>query len=157
MKLHSLLVSIVLLAGLSGTCLAAAADAPTTVPEILQTQHAIRAKLDAPTGDYARLDRTAVQTIETAQDKIFNMLSGVTSLDQLSMGQKVELSNALDQVKATLAANENARVICHVEARIGTHLTERRCETVAGREERARKANEAMTDNDRHVQLRRGN
>jgi hypothetical protein len=144
MKLKSLVAYGVLLAGLSGACLAADVAPATTVPEILQMQHALRAKLESPKGEYSRFDNDAIRKMELAQDQIFQMLNGVTSLDQLSEVQKVDLSNALDQVKATLLSQEGNRMICHVEPKLGSHLTERRCETVAQRAQRARDSQEVM-------------
>jgi hypothetical protein len=144
MKLKSLVACGVLLAGLSGACLAADVAPATTVPEILQMQHALRAKLESPKGEYSRFDNDAIRKMELAQDQIFQMLNGVTSLDQLSEVQKVDLSNALDQVKATLLSQEGNRMICHVEPKLGSHLTERRCETVAQRAQRARDSQEVM-------------
>ena len=130
----------VLLAGLTSPCLAASDDGATTVPEILQMQHALREKLDKPSGEYSRFDSNAIQRMEGAQDKIFHMLSGVTSISQLNEGQRVELSNALDQVKATLLAQEGNRMICHIERKTGSNMATRRCETVAQREANARDA-----------------
>ena len=156
MKLKSLVVCGVLLAGLSGACLAADVGPATTVPEILQMQHALRAKLESPSGEYSRFDNAAIRKMEVAQDQIFQMLNGVTSLDQLSEVQKVDLSNALDQVKATLLSQEDNRVICHVEPKLGSHLTERRCETVAQRAQRARDSRETMKQFQDRAQLTNG-
>jgi len=146
MKLKLLVGCGVLLAGLAGTCLAAN-DAPaTTVPQILQMQHALRAKLESPSGEYSRFDADAIHKMEAAQDRIFAMLNGVTSIDQLNAQQKVDLSNDLDQVKATLLAQEGNRVICHIERKIGTNLTERRCETVASRNKNVEESRAFMAD-----------
>jgi hypothetical protein len=76
------------------------------------------------------------------------MLDGVSSIDQLNENQKTELSNALDQVKATLLANEDNRVICHIERKIGTNLTSRRCETVAQRQANTDEARRQMDHNE---------
>ncbi|MDB6164498.1 MAG: hypothetical protein JWL98_1930 [Xanthomonadaceae bacterium] len=146
MKFHLLVGCGVLLASLAGSSLAAdsAAAPATTVPQILQMQHALRAKLETPSGEYSRYSENDIRKMERAQDQIFNILNGVTSLDQLSQVQKVDLSNNLDQVKATLLANEDNRLICHVEPKMGSHLTEKRCETVAQRQQRARDSQEVM-------------
>lgn len=119
-------------------------EAPQSVSEILQFQHALRARLETPSGEYSRLDETAIHKMEHAQDKIFQMLAGVTSLDQLNAEQKTDISNSLDEVKAVLLANEGNRVICHRERKTGTNLVERRCETVASREARIHEANMMM-------------
>lgn len=140
MKLLSLIGCGVLLASMAGTCLANGDEPATTVPQILQMQHALRAKLESPSGEYSRFSESDIRKMESAQDQVFHILDGKTSVDQLNEGQKTELSNALDQVKATLLANENNRVICKIERKTGTNLTSRRCETVAQREANAAEA-----------------
>jgi hypothetical protein len=127
-----------------------------TAAEILHTQHALRAKLDNPTGEYSRFSADDLSTMRRAQDKIFRMLDGVSSLDQLKEDQKIELSNALDQVKATLTHNEGNRLICYRERRIGTNLLEKRCETVDEREARTKASEEQMREMSREVQTRSG-
>jgi hypothetical protein len=148
MKLLSMIGCGVLLAGFAGACFADGDQGATTVPEILQMQHALRTKLESPSGEYSRFDEASVRKMEAAQDQVFRMLSGVTSMDQLNEQQKVELSNALDQVKATLLAQEDKRVICHIERKTGTNLTSRRCETVAQREANATEARRMMDHNE---------
>jgi hypothetical protein len=111
-------------------------------------QHALRAKLESPSGEYSRFSESDIRKMEAAQDHVFHILAGVTSIDQLNEGQKTDLSNALDQVKATLLANENNRVICKVERKTGTNLTSRRCETVAQREANAAEARRQMDHNE---------
>ena len=120
------------------------AAAPQSVAEILQFQHALREKLEKPSGEYSRFDATSIRKMEQAQDKIFHMLAGVTSLDQLNMEQKIDVSNSLDEVKAVLLANESNRMICHRERKTGSNLVERRCETVASRDARTHEANLMM-------------
>jgi len=115
--------------------------APETVASILATQHGLRERLERRSGEYAHFDDNAIRKMERAQDRVFEMLAGVTSLDQLNPEQKVNLSNALDEVKAVLLANENQRVICHMERKIGSNMIQRRCETVEQREANAREAN----------------
>ncbi|WP_159016830.1 hypothetical protein [Cognatiluteimonas profundi] len=154
MKLIPLMGCGVLLASLAGTCLAGGDQAATatTVPEILQVQHALRAKLDAPRGEYSRFDAEAVRKVEATQDQVFRMLDGVSSLDQLNQQQQVDLANKLELIKSTLLAQDGNRVICRVERKTGTNLTTRRCETVASRERNTAEARKYMTDHPSHIQ-----
>ena len=141
----------VLLAACAGPALAQNDGGDVTVPEILHTQHALRTKLDNPTGEYSKFSQDDLNKMRHAQDRIFQMLNGVTSLDQLKEDQKIALSNELDQVKATLTQNEGNRLICYREKRIGTNLLEKRCETVAEREAHARESQQQMMDMSREV------
>ena len=138
--MKTLLSTLLLSAALFVTPAAIAADARQTPQEILTFQHELRAKLDAPTGEYKRYTSQQLETMKRAQDRVFAMLDGVESLDALNQAQRIELSNKLDEIKATLLAREDSRMICRLERRIGSNMMERRCETVASREERRREA-----------------
>ena len=127
-----------------------------TVPEILQTQHSLRAKLDNPAGEYSRYSADDLAKMRRAQDKIFKMLDGVSSLDQLNEDQKTALSNELDQVKATLTQNEGNRLVCYRERKTGTNLVAKRCETVQEREARVHDSEEQMREFNRTPQTRSG-
>ncbi len=158
MKLLSLMGCGVLLASLAGTCLAGERPAPaTTVPEVLQVQHALRAKLEAPRGEYSRFDAAAVRKVEATQDQVFRMLDGVSSLDQLNQQQQVDLANALELIKSTLLAQDGNRLICHIERKTGTNLTSRRCETVASREKNVQESRKYMMDHPDHIPQPGGN
>lgn len=128
-----------------------------TVPEILATQHALRAKLDQPTGEYAKFSNADLARMRRAQDRVFEMLDGVTSLDELNEAERTELSNALSQIKATLASDEGSRLVCHRERKTGTNLVTKRCETVAEREARARASQEQLREYAPTPSLRAGN
>jgi hypothetical protein len=154
MKLLSLIGCGVLLASMAGTCLANGDEGASTVPQILQMQHALRTKLESPSGEYSRFNESDIRKMEAAQDRVFKLLDGVSSIDQLNQQQKVDLSNSLDEVKATLLAQDGNRVICHVESKIGTHLTQRRCETVANREKNVQESRKYMMDHPDHIQQR---
>ena len=131
-------------------------DAPQTASEILQFQKELRTKLDNPTGEYSRFSEADVAKMKRAQDNVFSVLSGVDSLDQLSLDQKTSLSNSLDVIKATLLADEGNRLICHRERKIGTNIVAKRCETVAEREARAKAAQEQMREMAPTVQTKSG-
>ena len=123
---------------LFATCAAPVLAADDTVPDILQAQHALRDKLDNPNGEYSRFSPDDLTKMRQAQDEIFRMLAGVTSLDQLKEDQKVALSDELDEVKAALARNDANRLVCHREQKPGTNLVAKVCETVQEREVRTR-------------------
>ena len=127
-----------------------------TPAEILQIQRALRERLEKPSGEYSRFGDAAIHKMERAQDRVFSMLKGIDSIDQLTPYQKTDLSNALDEIKATLLANEGNRQICHRERKTGTNLVALRCETMAEREARARDSNQQMSDFSRTVQTRGG-
>ena len=143
-----LIASAMLLVAIGGTAGAeTATQTPTqSVQEILQLQHALRDKLSAPHGELSGLNRDAVSQMESAQDKIFRMLQGVTSLDQLNGEQKVELFNAQEQIKATMLANAGDRKICHHERKTGSNMIQVRCETVSDREKNQQESRKFMID-----------
>ena len=140
----------------AGAACAQAPEQPQTVSEILQFQHALRAKIDKANGEYSRFDEGQISRMKQAQDNVFRMLAGVNSLDDLNETQKIEVSNSLDQIKAILLANEGNRLICYREKKTGTNLLTKRCETYADREARARDSQQQMIDANNRAQTRSG-
>lgn len=116
-------------------CVAFAASANVgRLGQILQEQREIRAESERSTGAYARFGHGALDKMQRAQDRIFKLLDGVDSLEQLDREQQVELFNSLEEVKAVLVENDGDRQICRRERKTGTTLRETRCATVAERE-----------------------
>lgn len=103
------------------------------VSRILAQQREIQRQAESATGAYARFDRSSLQRIETAQGKVFALLEGVKDLDQMTPHQRIELLNALGEVKAVIESNEDSRQECWRERKLGSmrHIT--RCATVAER------------------------
>lgn len=101
------------------------------VGQILEQQRYIQEQTEKSTGDYARFNPEARQRIESAQTQIFDLLDGVTSVDQLPGSEQAELFNALEEVKAVLTENEDDRQECWREHKVGTNMKETRCATVA--------------------------
>ena len=165
MKFHALplILSAAIACGVAGTAFAGdnaaatgAAAQTQSVSEILTFQRGLRERLDKPYGEYSRFKESDLARMKRAQDKVFAMLQGVSSIDQLSPEQKTELSNSLDEVKATLLANEGNRQICHRERKTGSNMIQLRCETVADREAHARESQRAMQDIARSPQTTNG-
>lgn len=101
------------------------------VSRILSQQKEIREASEAATGAYSRFEHDEKARLHATQDRIFTLLDGVSDVEQLREDQRVELFNALEQVKAILNANENDRQECWRERKIGTTMRETRCATVA--------------------------
>lgn len=76
------------------------------VGQILQQQREIREESEKSTGAYARFGSSALDRMHNAQDRIFRLLEGVSTIEQLDSARQIELFNALEEVKAILAENE---------------------------------------------------
>lgn len=100
---------------------------------ILQQQQEIREQSEVATGSYARFERTELDRMHRAQDRIFQMLDGVNEIDQLDADRQAELFNAIEEVKAVIAQNEDDRQVCRREHKLGTTMKQTVCATVAER------------------------
>jgi hypothetical protein len=114
--------------------LASASFTATDTRRILAEQKDIRAESEQPMGKYSRFNDAARTRLHRAQDTIFAILSEGKALEQLRKDQQVELMNAIEEVKAVLAENENDKLECWRERKTGTTMKVTRCETVAQRE-----------------------
>ena len=103
--------------------------------EIRQQQEEIRRQTEGADGRYVRFDKGELAKLRAAQDKVFELLDGVSELNELNPAQQAELFNALETVKAVLAANEADRQLCWREQRVGSHRIETVCATVAERQQ----------------------
>lgn len=101
------------------------------VVQILAQQREIRSESESSTGAYSRFARDALTRMHAAQDRIFALLDGVASVDQLKPDQQVELFNAIEEVKAILVDNDADRQKCWREHKLGTTMKQTRCATVA--------------------------
>lgn len=101
------------------------------VVQILNQQRDIRSESEGSTGAYSRFDREALGRMHAAQDRIFALLDGVSSVEQLDDRQQIELFNAIEEVKAILLDNDADRQTCWRERKIGSNRPQTRCATVA--------------------------
>ena len=101
--------------------------------QIRQQQQEIRDETERATGRYVRFDKAELARLRDAQDKVFELLKGVTDPGQLSPAQQAELFNALETVKAVIARNDADRQVCWREKTLGSHRIQTHCATVAER------------------------
>lgn len=104
-----------------------------TVKSILENQREIRTETERRSGAYTRFGESALSQMHSAQDRIFHLLEGVQAIEQLNDEQQVQLVNAIEEVKAVIANNEDSRLECWREPKTGTTMREKRCATVAER------------------------
>lgn len=85
--------------------------------------------------DQVRLSSDALsfrqrQVIHREQRRIFSILEGRTSLDELAPSRRIELWNALQSVNAAIdgsAAAEDRKLVCTHQNRTGSRVTRVRC------------------------------
>jgi hypothetical protein len=100
---------------------------------IRQQQLEIREQSEVATGKYVRFQEAELARMHRAQDRIFKLIDGVDEIERLAPDQRAELVNALEEVKAIIAQNQDDRLICQREHKVGTNRKVIVCETVAER------------------------
>jgi hypothetical protein len=100
---------------------------------IRQQQREIREQSEAATGKYVRFEQAELVRMHRAQDRIFKLLDGVDEIEQLAPDQRAELFNAIEEVKAVIAQNEDDQQVCRRERKLGTTMKVTVCATVAER------------------------
>lgn len=133
MKTAWMAVALVALAG-------AAHGSADKVAMILQQQREIRAASEHSTGVYARFGAATLERMHSAQDTVFALLDGKSSVGQLRPEEQVELFNALEEVSSILAENDRNRQKCWREHKLGTTRKITRCATLAELEQVQRDA-----------------
>ncbi len=103
------------------------------VREIVREQRGIQEQVEEPNGKYSRFRPEVTAQLARAQAQIFGLLANSDSLDHLDTNQRVDLFNAIEEVRAIINDNDADRLICVRSMKIGTKLRETRCATVAER------------------------
>ena len=139
-KQLSPLWTCVLALALAAPFTATAQDDPAPPPQklekILDQQQALKRDLDA--GKAEGLSTRQVNVIRKAQVDVFAVTEGKTSLDQLSMDEKVRLENALERINAEVKntrAGHDDKQVCWRERASGTNTKVTRCGTEAEKRE----------------------
>ena len=100
---------------------------------IRHQQQEIREQSEIATGKYVRFEASELARLHGAQDRIFKLINGVDEIERLAPDQRADLFNALEEVKAIIAQNEEDRQVCQREHKVGTNRKVIVCETVAER------------------------
>ena len=103
------------------------------VTAIVQQQREIREQSEVSTGSYVRFERSELVRMHRAQDRIFKLTEGVNDISQLDPARQAELFNAIEEVKAVIAQNEDDRQVCEREHKVGTTIKTTVCATIAER------------------------
>ncbi len=105
--------------------------APASASEYLQYLTDVRASLKK--NKPRPLSSKEWQSFEKADASIRSLLGGHENVGTLSDSQRIELYNAQEQISGILNGNDDERVICRQEGRVGTSFRETRCVTLAQR------------------------
>ena len=108
------------------------ASEPAELPQILEQQRALKASIEA--GQLEGLTPRQISAVRKAQMDVFAVTEGKTSIDELTIDEKVRLQNALQRIDAQVAespAAKDAQDVCWRERATGTAMKVTRCGTVA--------------------------
>ena len=145
MKMHSLMTLLLALAMVLPFDALAQDEAapPEKLDRILAQQNELKRDLDA--GKTEGMTTRQVNAIRKSQAEVFAVTEGKTSLDELSMDDKVRLENALERINAEVKntrAGRDDKQVCWRERMSGTNTKVTRC----GTEAEMREAREGARD-----------
>lgn len=128
MKFATYLTAIIL------SVVAASAVAESTgkrvgVSEFLDAIASVRADLEK--GDPRHLSTHEWELWDKAAEKMHQILQGKETVEELNQDERVALHNAQEQLNAILTGDEDERVVCRRERRLGTNIRRGICVTVA--------------------------
>lgn len=130
------IAAVFLLCVLANVLLLPMARSAENLSVVLEQQRALQAELDA--GETAGMTTREVNTIRKAQKEVFAVSDGKTSLEEMSIDEKVRLENALEQINATVKGGRAAsqeQEVCWRERKSGSTMKVTRCGTQAERDQ----------------------
>jgi len=120
-----LLIALLVLAPMVAT----AEDENASLQMMVEQQIALREELARGPQD---LTPRQVGIMRKAQDEFFRLVEGKTTMDQLAIGDKVRVENALERINAELVNTNAARAnqeVCWREHMVGSKMQVTRCGT----------------------------
>jgi hypothetical protein len=146
----------VLVITLFSVSLALASDLqPFKVKEVVEQQQQIRTEMMAGKGRYADMPSHRRSDVLNMQDRLFRMLDGKESSEDLSEDQYMEAFAALESIEAIVNNEGGERLVCTREKTLGSNRTKRVCRTQSQIDAERELARGQM--NQGIDQLRRGN
>jgi hypothetical protein len=112
---------------------------------ILDQQRDLQKQIDA--GNLRNLTPRQANVIRKAQTEVFAVTEGKTTLDSLSIEEKIRLDNALERINAEVKGGRVAseqQDVCWRERKSGSKMMVTRCGTQAERDEARRGARDWM-------------
>ena len=98
----------------------------TDVEEYIDHQHALRREVEQGKR-FKHVDGQSKRELYAAQDRIFDLLEGHDSVDELTAQQQVDLYNAQNVVNGVVADAELDREVCRREKHIGSNRVKLVC------------------------------
>lgn len=106
---------------MAGTADAADARAQPTLNDIAEQQTDLRRLVLNGEGVFAGMDSNRRASLAARQLRVIRMLDGIHSLAELPPGQRVQLFNDLEWIKATILRAENDRKFCEFTTTVESH------------------------------------
>jgi len=120
-------------------------QAPTDLAAAVAQQREIRAALEAHDPQLDYLGKNRRQNVLSAQDRLFAMTDGKTSLEELSANDRVRAFNQLKRIEALLIRKDvDQRQVCERTALTGTRRQQLVCYDKAEQDARADRARDAL-------------
>ena len=142
MRMMSLVCALILAFGATA---GEGEQAPTDLAAAVAQQHEIRAALEAHDPQFDYLGKNRRQNVLSAQDRLFTMTDGKTSLGELSANDQVRAFNQLKRIEALLIRKDvDQRQVCERTALAGTKRQQLACYDKAEQDKRADQARDAL-------------
>lgn len=93
-------------------------------------QQEIQAQLKAGKGIYAQMPASTRSEVLRRQAALDALLTGKSSIDELSEAERVQVADSLAWITTTVARAEDDREICRSEKKTGSNRHTRVCRTV---------------------------
>jgi hypothetical protein len=116
---------------------AMAAEPPDTLASVLEQQRELEQELAA--GETRGMTPRQLGVVRKAQREVFSLAEGKSSLDQMTIEDKIRLENALERINAQVKGGDraarDAQEVCWQERRTGSTRKSTRCGTEAERDQ----------------------
>jgi len=121
-------------------------QATAPIADIRAQQLELREELTAKNGPYKNMSPGKRNELMARQDQLLTLIDGKATLEELSEADKALAFDSLEWINATIADNDDHRIVCERTRPVGSNRVERVCSTVAERRASREAALRSMGD-----------
>lgn len=129
--MRSVVLAMFLFPCFAATAANGASPKPLEISAIVEQQSQIRSDVLAGQGRYKNMSPSKRADLLAKQAGLMAIISGKSSVDELSDSQRMNAFNTLEWIQAAINNEEDERLVCHRERTIGSQRVTRVCRTAA--------------------------
>jgi hypothetical protein len=144
MRFHLTLAAALAMALMASTTFASVDNQSLQLQDIREQQSQLQIQVRAGKGAFKDMSESERRELLAKQDRVLTLLQGKQSAGELSVDDRLEVFNTLEEIKGAVAKAEDERKICKRTKTVTSNVPQVVCMTAAQQREQQERARNMM-------------